>query len=203
MNRKTAQIIILGDGAVGKTAILKRFHFDTFVEDHMITLGLDFVNRKFTHKDGSQCTIKLWDTAGQDRFRTLTYSFYKKADGVILAFDLTEASSFANLKNWMESINQHANAGIPMVIVGNKKDLADDRKITFKEGSDYASNFGLRYFETSAKTNEGIEEFMHVIMEMTVDAKFTENNPALNRQSHMLNPKQHRQSKPEEKPQER
>ena len=79
-----------------------------------------------------------------------------------------------------------------MVIVGNKMDLVEERAISFKDGNDYAANFGLQYFETSAKTNEGIEEFMHVIMEMTVDAKFTDNNPALSRKSHMLSANNHR-----------
>ena len=95
-----------------------------------MTLGLDFVTRKFTASDGNEYQVKIWDTAGQERFKTLTYSFYKKADGVIMAFDTTDTKSFDNIKNWVDSINQHAEKGVPKILVGNKIDLEDDRIIT-------------------------------------------------------------------------
>ena len=94
-----------------------------------MTLGLDFVTRKFKASDGNEYIIKIWDTAGQERFKTLTYSFYKKADGVIMAYDTTDPKSFENIKNWVDSINQHAESGVPKILVGNKIDLEDDRQI--------------------------------------------------------------------------
>ena len=87
--KKQVQIIILGDGAVGKTSIIKRYSDKEFDEEHITTLGLDFVTKKYTY-EGIDATIKIWDTAGQERFKTLTYSFYKKANGIIIAFDVTD-----------------------------------------------------------------------------------------------------------------
>ena len=94
-----------------------------------MTLGLDFVTRKYTASDANEYQVKIWDTAGQERFKTLTYSFYKKADGVIMAFDTTDQRSFDNIKNWVDSINAHAEKGVPKILVGNKIDLEDDRQI--------------------------------------------------------------------------
>ena len=101
--KKSAQVIILGDGAVGKTAILKQYNDQKFEEEHIMTLGLDFITKKI-QKDGVEYHIKIWDTAGQERFKTLTQSFYKKANGVIMAFDVTDSASFENISNWVDSI---------------------------------------------------------------------------------------------------
>ena len=124
-------IMILGDGAVGKTSIIKRFTDDEFDEDHLTTLGLDFKTVDYSTKvDSKAVKMKIWDTAGQERFKTLTYSFYRKADGVIISFDVTDQKSFDNVKNWVESINQHADQSAARVLVGNKIDLDDDRCVT-------------------------------------------------------------------------
>ena len=102
-------IIVLGDGAVGKTCLLKRYAQGEFIESHMATLGLDYVSKNFQPKGSDQeLQAKIWDTAGQDRFRTLTHSFYRQAQGVIVAFDLTNEESFKNVRMWMESISEHA-----------------------------------------------------------------------------------------------
>ena len=95
----------MGDGSVGKTSIIKQFNDKEFNEEHITTLGLDYVSKKYTNKAGDTYTIKIWDTAGQERFKTLTYAFYKKADGVIIAYDITEPRTFENVSNWIESIN--------------------------------------------------------------------------------------------------
>ena len=98
---------MLGDGAVGKTSLLKMYAEGTFSQSHMATLGLDYVTKNYSPPDsttGGVMQVKLWDTAGQERFRTLTLSFYKQAQGVILCFDVTNANSFKNVKMWLESI---------------------------------------------------------------------------------------------------
>ena len=96
-----------------------------FDDEHITTLGLDFATKKYTTKDGKEITIKIWDTAGQERFKTLTYAFYKKADGIIIAYDITEERTFNSINSWVESINEHADDGVPRVMVGNKCDLED------------------------------------------------------------------------------
>ena len=102
-------IIVLGDGAVGKTSLLKMYAEGKFQESHMATLGLDYVSKPFTPKDSNtELAVKIWDTAGQERFRTLTHAFYKQANGVVVTFDVTNEETFKNVRKWMESIFDHA-----------------------------------------------------------------------------------------------
>ena len=99
-----------------------------FVDSHLTTLGLDFVQQKYTTKaDGTEVPVKIWDTAGQERFKVLTQSFYRKADGVVISFDVTDRHSFDSVRNWVESINAHASGTAARVLVGNKIDLVDER----------------------------------------------------------------------------
>ena len=99
--------------------------------------------------------VKIWDTAGQERFKTLTYSFYKKADGIIIAFDVTDYKTFENITNWVESIDQHANGEVPRVMVGNKIDL-DDRKVTAEQANTMAAKHNMKYYDVSAKKDINI-----------------------------------------------
>jgi len=100
----------------------------------MATIGLDYVSSTFKSPKGEDIAVKIWDTAGQERFRTITYSFYKQANGVIVTFDVTNMTSFNNVKNWLESIYQHADPSIVKALVGNKIDL-DDRAVSYEDAS--------------------------------------------------------------------
>ena len=91
----------------------------------MATIGLDYVNTTYKSAQGENYSVKIWDTAGQERVRTITYSFYKQANGVIITFDVTSRQTFSNVKNWLESIYQHADPSIVKALVGNKIDLKD------------------------------------------------------------------------------
>ena len=106
--------------------------------------------------DGKELTFKIWDTAGQERFKTLTQSFYKKADGVIISYDVTDESTFENVRNWVESLNAHAQIHCARILVGNKIDLVNDRKVTKEMGDQLAKQYGINHHETSAKMNEGL-----------------------------------------------
>jgi Ras-related protein Rab-1A len=96
----------------------------------MATIGLDYVSATYKNPKGEDIAVKIWDTAGQERFRTITYSFYKQANGVIITFDVTNRQTFSNVKNWLDSIYQHADPNIVKALVGNKIDLADQRQVT-------------------------------------------------------------------------
>ncbi len=160
--KKQVQIIICGNHDVGKTSIIKRYADKEFDEEHITTLGLDFVTKKYTY-EGIDATIKIWDTAGQERFKTLTYSFYKKANGIIIAFDVTDQKTFDNIKNWIDSINEHADQGIPKILVGNKNDMIDDRKVQLESAKSTAAKYNLKYFDVSAKADNNIKECMEEI----------------------------------------
>lgn len=131
----------------------------------MATIGVDYVSATFKSPKGEDIPVKIWDTAGQERFRTLTYSFYRQANGVIVAFDVTNTTSFNNVKNWLDSINQHADANIVKALVGNKIDLADSRMVSYEEAKTLAEQNRMPYFETSAKLNKNVDELIHHMME--------------------------------------
>ena len=135
---------------------MNRFADQEIKEDHITTLGIDYVSKNYSAKNGNVYKAKIWDTAGQERFRTLTYSFYKKADGIIIAYDITEQKSFEAIKNWLDSINDFASIHVPVIMVGNKVDLDDQRAVSYNQACTFANSHKLKYMETSAKNNTGI-----------------------------------------------
>jgi small GTP-binding protein len=144
---------------------LFRYSEKQFTESHMATIGLDCVSTTYAAPSGRNVMVKIWDTAGQERFRSITETFYRQANGVIVVFDISNALSFANVKTWLESIHQHAERGIYKVLVGNKCDLEDERKVSKDEAETLANLYKLRYFETSAKNNENVDELINFMIE--------------------------------------
>ena len=110
---------------MGKTSIMKRYVNKKFDPSKMATSGIDFSLVKYKSEEGEDCRVKIWDTAGQDRFRQLTNSFFKDADGVIVTFDLTAHESFLNVRDWISSVYKYKDKSLPMVLVGNKLDLTE------------------------------------------------------------------------------
>ena len=137
-----------------------RYSEKQFTQSHMATIGLDYVSTTYKSPKGEDIAVKIWDTAGQERFKTITYSFYKQANGVIVAFDLTNQLSFNNVKTWLDSIYLHADPNIVKVLVGNKLDLDDERKVSKEEAQRLADQHKMHYYETSAKLNKNIDELM-------------------------------------------
>ena len=157
---KTCQILIIGDSEVGKTCLIQRYANGIFKEDYIATVGLDF-HTKQEMINNLTVSIKLWDTAGQERFRALTPSFFRNAEGIVLAYDVTNSESFDNLKFWINSIKTNLfekNIFIPIIIIGNKIDLEDMRDISKDIANKFAKENNFKYFETSAKTGEGVDE---------------------------------------------
>ena len=157
---KTCKILIIGDSRVGKTCLIQRYANGIFKEDYITTVGLDF-HTKQEMINNLTVSIKLWDTAGQERFKALTPSFFRNAEGVVLAYDVTNSESFDNLKSWINSIKTNLfekNIFIPIIIIGNKIDLEDMRDISKDIANKFAKENNFKYFETSAKTGEGVDE---------------------------------------------
>lgn len=143
----------------------------------MATLGLDYVSKSYTPKGSDkELSVKIWDTAGQERFRTLTHSFYKQANGVIIAFDLTNEETFGDVRKWIESIYTHADQNICKILVGNKCDLEDERKISSESAQELAKSHNMRYYDASAKNNYNIDTFMEDLMNQVYAAKFASNS---------------------------
>lgn len=120
--------------------------------------------------------MKIWDTAGQERFKTITYSFYRQAQGVLICFDVTNRESFENVKNWIDSIDNHAKPNIQKVLIGNKIDLVESRKITTEEAKALADEHDIPYFETSAKLDKNVSEVIHFIMDKVYETSSKPSN---------------------------
>jgi Ras-related protein Rab-8A len=119
-------------------------------------LGIDF-KIKIINLEEKLIKLQIWDTAGQERFRTITKTYYKGAHGIILTYDVTDEASFKNIRNWVKQIEQNAQSNVCRVLVGNKCDR-DDRKVAFETGNSLATEFHMKFFETSAKTNYNVNE---------------------------------------------
>ena len=110
---------MLGDTTVGKASIIESYCNKKFDEKVLTRIGLDFITNKFNYKD-EEFVVKIWDQAGQERFKTLTYGFYKVANGIILIYEQADAKTFDLIKNWLDSIKEHAD-NLPIIVLGNKQ----------------------------------------------------------------------------------
>ena len=149
--------IIIGDSGVGKSNILLRYTTDKFNEEFQTTIGVEFgaKNIKINNKI---FRIQIWDTAGQEMFRSITRGYYKNSVCACVVYDITNELSFENIKTWIEDCKKHSPKTIQLVLIGNKVDLKDERKISYEEGEIFAKKNGMLFFETSAKTGININE---------------------------------------------
>ena len=147
---------------MGKSCLLLRFSEDQFTSSFITTIGIDFKIRT-VELDGKRVKLQIWDTAGQERFRTITNAYYRGAQGILLTYDVTDEGSFNNVRNWMRNIEQHATDGVSKVLVGNKSDAEEKRVISTEQGLALAEEFGIPFFETSAKANTNVEDAFFAI----------------------------------------
>ncbi|CAJ0583487.1 unnamed protein product, partial [Mesorhabditis spiculigera] len=152
------KIVVVGDHNCGKSCILLRFAENTFRVDHISTLGVDF-KLKTIKLGRDRIRLELWDTAGMERYRTIYNSYYHSAHGVMCVYDLTNEKSFENLENyWIKEIQRHAPQNAVLMLVGNKADLEEERKVDFERAERLASKLGVSLYEVSAKTGINCEE---------------------------------------------
>ncbi|KAK6191353.1 hypothetical protein SNE40_003067 [Patella caerulea] len=154
------KVVFVGDSGVGKSSFIHRFCNDSFKGTFAATIGVDF-QIKTVEQDGHIIALQLWDTAGQERFRSITKQYFRKADGVVIMYDVTCESTFTNIRNWMLSVEEGVDDGTVLVLVGNKTDLIDQQNsgvVKTKDGNKLADEYGALFFETSAKSGSGIEE---------------------------------------------
>jgi Ras-related protein Rab-2A len=150
--------IIIGDSAVGKSCLLLQFTDRRFQPVHDLTIGVEFGARTVTI-DGKQIKLQVWDTAGQESFRSITRSYYRGAAGALLGYDITRRETFNHLSSWLEDARSHASdSNMVIMLIGNKTDLEAKRAVTREEGEAFARENGLEFMETSAKSAHCVEE---------------------------------------------
>ena len=166
------KVLVLGDMSVGKTCFLIRFCDGKFAEGSLATIGIDFRNKYLMHNN-KKIELELWDTAGQERFRCITKNYFKGTDGIILIYDLTKRTTFTNVKNWMKSIKDVLNLkDIGVVICGNKCDCDDsERTVSVEEGKKMADHYGVKFYETSSKTDTNINQSFITLIEDMIAAE--------------------------------
>jgi len=158
--------IVVGDGGVGKTALTLRFSKGFFTEDYKMTIGVDFHVKTIsidTFEGPIKCKLQLWDTGGQERFSSIRPMYYRGSLGTILVFDLTNFASFEHLPQWIEEVRANIKADIPVLLVGNKSDLTDQRAVSVEELNNFTRDFNLYYMETSAKTGDGVGDCFYIL----------------------------------------
>jgi len=149
--------IIIGDTGVGKSCLLLQFTDKRFQPVHDLTIGVEFGARMITI-DSRQIKLQIWDTAGQESFRSITRSYYRGAAGALLVYDITRRETFNHLTRWLEEARQNSNSNMAIMLIGNKSDLEHRRAVSTKEGEQFAQENGLIFLETSAKTAANVEE---------------------------------------------
>jgi len=158
--------IVVGDGGVGKTALTIRFSKDFFTEDYKMTIGVDFHVKTITidSSEGDlRCKLQIWDTGGQERFSSIRPMYYRGSLGALVIYDLTNYESFEHLPQWIEEIRANIKNEIPLLLVGNKSDLTEQRAVSMEEINDFTKKFNLHYMETSAKTGDGVGDCFHIL----------------------------------------
>ncbi|XP_059780537.1 ras and EF-hand domain-containing protein isoform X4 [Balaenoptera ricei] len=171
-SQKAYKIVLAGDAAVGKSSLLMRLCKNEFRGNTSATLGVDF-QMKTLIVDGERTVLQLWDTAGQERFRSIAKSYFRRADGVLLLYDVTCEKSFLNVREWVDMIEDAAHNSIPIMLVGNKADLRNAAEAEGQKcvpgyfGEKLAMTYGALFCETSAKDGSNIvEAVLHLTREV-------------------------------------
>lgn len=177
MQRMMSKIVLLGDGAVGKTSIRRRYLGQGFSASHMMTIGADFASKRIMIGDNLEFNAQIWDLAGQVQFEAVRQRFYLGTSAAMMVFDVTNRATFMNIPTWLtEMFRVVTNKVVPILIIGNKIDLP--RKVTQKEALNYIEvlrqapffkNIPIEYIETSAKDGTNIEEAFDRLIRLIFD----------------------------------
>ena len=157
------KIIIIGDSNVGKSNILSRYTKDQFQGNSKATVGVE-LGTKFVKVEGVGAKLQIWDTAGQERYRSLTSSYYKGCHGCFIVYDITNEASFQSISTWYEQAVKEAGKDVSIILVGNKCDLENERKVSKEKGEEKAKTMNASFFETSALSKVNIDDIFNEIV---------------------------------------
>ena len=178
-NTKSVKAVLLGESGVGKTCIIARFINNTFENNIMSTTGASYAGKTMAFEEfGGQCIkFEIWDTAGQEKYRSLTKIFYKDAAVAILVYDITRKESYEELKNyWYNQLRECSPSNIVIGIAANKCDLYDNEQVSEDEARKFADEIGAVFKLTSANTNTGIEDLFKTIGCKVLDPNYSEDD---------------------------
>lgn len=169
---KLLKVLVVGDIATGKTSIIGRYAYGTFLQRYKPTIGVDFAWKPLKWNDGTLIRLQLWDIAGQERFNNMTRVYYKEAVGAVVVFDVNRLPTYESTAKWKSEIDSrvcfpNTDDPIPVILVGNKIDLKENGfGVSKAEMDDFCEENGfVKFFETSAKENTNIEEAIHFLVD--------------------------------------
>ncbi|KAM4540359.1 ras-related protein Rab-15-like isoform 1-T1 [Fundulus diaphanus] len=164
------RLLLLGDSGVGKTCMLRRFAEGEFDPSHISTIGVDF-KMKTIQIDGLRVRVQIWDTAGQERYQTITKQYYRRAQGIVFVYDITDMPSFQHIAKWAGDVDEFAPEDVQTILVGNKADEEFRRQVTTDQGKKLAETYGMEFFEASASTSTNISESFIRVTELVLQAQ--------------------------------
>ena len=151
------KIVIIGDTYVGKTNILSRYISNEFDPNSNSTIGVELTTKTYNF-DNNDVKVQIWDTAGQEKYRSITSSYYKGAQGCLLVYDITKKKSFDNIDKWYSELKSNSDEKIYTMLLGNKSDLEENREVSIGEAEKKAKNFNIAFMETSAYNGNNINK---------------------------------------------
>ena len=166
------KLLLLGDSSVGKTSILLKYISNKFDDSSISTVGVDYMD-KIIDYNKFKIKLQIWDTSGEEKFRTITKNFYRNADGLLVVFDLTKKESYDHIKSWINEAKEN-NDKLKTILIGNKLDLKDERIVAIDVAKQFAEKNNLKYIETSAKDGTNINESFQAIIDLLFDGKSSE-----------------------------
>ena len=166
----TLKLLVVGDSSVGKTNFVMRLINNEFSKNYMTTSGIDLKTTDIEIKN-KKIHIQLWDTAGQEKYKAITKNLFLKVMGALIIYDITNEASYNNLKSWVKLIKEECGKHMQLIILGNKSDLNDQRKISKDEAINYAKEQKIDYIETSSKTGENVKKAVTMICENILENK--------------------------------
>ncbi|XP_065645198.1 ras-related protein Rab6 isoform X2 [Hydra vulgaris] len=156
------KLVFLGEQSVGKTSLITRFMYDSFDSTYQATIGIDFLSKTMYLEDRT-VRLQIWDTAGQERFRSLIPSYIRDSSAAIVVYDITNTNSFAQVDKWIEDVRAERGDDVVIMLVGNKTDLTDKRRISMEQGEKKAKELGVIFIESSAKTAHNVKQLFRRI----------------------------------------
>ena len=169
-------IFALGNTTVGKTSYIIKYTENTFQQVYLTTTGLDYKTKTIILPNNKEYILFFYDTAGEERFRSIAFNSIKNADGILLFYDITDKSSFESISSWMKSIYDAKEKNFPIILLGNKCDLKEERAVTKEEGKQKANQYGCSFYEISNKDRINIEEPSKELLDKIIEYQKGNNN---------------------------
>ena len=158
-------IITLGNSSVGKSSLIQRY-VDEIFADTMATIGFNSKYKTKILSNGEKLKVCFYDTSGQEKYNSLSFNYIKNSHGILLMYDISKKETFLKIKDWIKNIYQHKDEDFPILLLGNKCDLKEEREVTKEEGDQLAKELKLIFFETSSKEDINIEKAITELIEM-------------------------------------